>query len=894
MPDWKAEVRSRLRGLRLAPERETEIVEELAQHLEDRWRDLVSGGVAPDEAARLAIADFRSDTLSRYMAPLRQAQVPLPATPAAPAGSLLPGVWHDLRYGVRVFFKQPGYAAAAVLTLALGIGATTAMFSVVRGVLLKPLPFDEPERLVSVYHSAPGINTPVVYHGPATYLTYRDNQRTFAELGAWERGEVSVTGTGEPEQVEALAVTASMMEVLRLRPALGRLLDAADDAPAAPLRGLLTHAYWQRRFAGAAGVIGQPLTVDGQVLEVIGVLPPSFEFLNADPALVVPMQLDEANAPRGIMFDFQAVARLKPGTSLAQATADVGRMISMLPPDFATLALQPRIRPLTDEVIGDIARMLWILLAAVGVVLLVACANVANLFLVRSESRHQEFAVRAALGASRSRIARVLLTESLVLALAAGAVGVLLASASIDLLHQLAPAELPRADEIAIDPVVLLFTVVISLAAGAVFGLVPALRLGTISAAALKDGGRSASDTPGRRRTRDALVVAEVALALTLLIVSGLMVRTFLTLQRIDPGFTDPQTVQTFRLAVPDRLIDDPEEVARTYQNIAQHIAALPGVDAVGISSSITMDGEDNTNPLWVEGVQVPEGVMPPLRRFKSAAPGYFETIGNHIAAGRPFTWSDIYERRPVVVISENLAREFWGGAQQALGRRVRPNPNSAWREVVGVVGNAHDDGLNRPATAIVYWPMLDERYPQRSMSFAVRSDRAGTSAFVRELQQAVWAVNPNLPLAAIQTLADLRAASMAQTSFAMVLLVLAASVALLLGMVGIFSVMSYAAAQRTREIGIRMALGAQIADVWRMFLRQGLRLIAIGLALGVVTALVITRVMGSLLFGVGPADPATYAIVSTALAAAALLAAYLPARKAARLDPLVALRSDT
>jgi predicted permease len=401
------------------------------------------------------------------------------------------------------------------------------------------------------------------------------------------------------------------------------------------------------------------------------------------------------------------------------------------------------------------------------------------------------------------------------------------------------------------------------------------------------------SDSPGRRRTRHALVVAEVALALTLLIVSGLMVRTFLMLQRIEPGFTEPHTVQTFRVSLPERLVEEPNAVARTYQNIAEGVARIPGVESVGMASSITMDGEDNTNPLWVEGVQVPEGVMPPLRRFKSAAPGYFQTIGNQFAAGRQFTWSDIYERRPVVVISENLAREFWGSAQQALGRRVRSNPNSAWHEVVGVVGDARDDGLNRPVTAIVYWPMLDESYPQRTMSVAVRSTRAGTAAFVRELQRAVWAVNADLPLAAIQTLSDIRAGSMAQTSFAMVLLVLASVVALLLGLVGIFSVMSYTAAQRTREIGIRIALGAQTGDVRRMFLRQGLGLIATGLALGVAAALVITRVMASLLFGVGPTDPATYVVVSMALAAAALLAAYLPARRAARLDPMVALRSD-
>jgi len=623
------------------------------------------------------------------------------------------------------------------------------------------------------------------------------------------------------------------------------------------------------------------------------VLPSSFKFLRTRPDIVLPLPLD-VNASRGISFGFQALARLKPDVTLAQANADVARMISLLPPVFARLELQPNVRPLADDVIGNVGEILWILLAAVGVVLLIACGNVANLFLVRAEGRHQEFAMRAALGASRGRITRALLSESVVLALAGGAVGVALAQAATVLLRTIAPAELPRIDDIGIDATVVLFTLSISVLSGALFGLLAVLRLGNASITALKEGGRSASDSPARHRTRNALVVGQVALALTLLIVSGLMIRTFVAMRQVDPGFTRPQEVQTFVIATPAGLISDPQQAARTLERVAERLAQVPGVTSVGLSSSITMDGEDNGNPIEVEGAPQPEGGRTPLRRFKSFAPGYFETMGNRLVAGRSITWSEIHERRPVIVISETLAREYWQEPSSAIGQRVRAMQRGApWREIVGVSGAERDDGLNQPPTAIVYWPMLNESYRWRTMAYAVRSSRVGTPGFLRELEQAVWSVNPNLPLAAIQTLEEIQATSMAQTSFALVMLGMAASVALLIGVVGIYGVITYAATQRTREIGVRMALGAQIGDVRNMFLRHGLALMAAGIALGIGVAVVLTRVMSAFLFGVGPMDPATYAVVSGALAAVGLLATYLPARRAARVDPMVALRTD-
>ena len=811
--------------------------------------------------------------------------------PGLSRGSVVRDLWQDVRYAARVFAKQPAFASAAVLTLALGIGATTAIFSVVYGVLMKPLPFHEPERLVSLQQIAPhgaGAN-----HGPGTYLTYRENQQVFEAIGAWDPTEVSITGGGDPERVPGLLLSSSVLPLLRVQPRLGRAFSAEDDTPGAPRRVMLMHGYWQRRFGGSENVVGQSLTIDGRPVEVIGVLPASFKFLRTRPAVVLPMPLD-VNAPRGISFGFQALARMKPGVTLAQANADVARMISLLPPSFARLELRPNVRPLATDVIRGVGQILWILMAAVGVVLLIACGNVANLFLVRAEGRHQELAVRAALGASRGRIARALLSESVVLAVAGGWVGVVLAQAALGLLRAIAPAELPRVDDIGIDGTVLLFTVSVSVLSGALCGALAVIRFGKPSITALKEGGRSTGDAPGRHRTRDALVVGQVALALTLLVVSGLMIRTSIAMRQVDPGFTRPEEVQTFVLAIPPSLMSDAQQTVGTFEAVAEQLARVPGVTSVGLSSSITMDGEDNGNYAAIEEFPDPEGTMVKLRRFKSVGPGYFETMGNRLAAGRSITWNDIREERPVVIISEPLAREYWGEPAKAIGKRLRgSSPKYPWREIVGVSGNERDDGLALPPTQIVYWPMLNESYRWRTMAFVVRSTRVGAPGFVRELEQAVWAINPNLPLATVQTLEEIQAGSMTQTSFALVMLGIAAGVALLIGMVGIYGVVAYAAAQRTREIGVRMALGARAEDVRYMFLRHGLWLAAIGIAVGVGIALTLTRVMSSFLFGVGPMDPLTYVAVAAVLAAMTLVATYLPAQRASRVDPVVALRAE-
>jgi putative ABC transport system permease protein len=566
---------------------------------------------------------------------------------------------------------------------------------------------------------------------------------------------------------------------------------------------------------------------------------------------------------------------------------------------FQDLKLLPNVRPLSDDVIGDVGQILWTLLGTAGIVLLIACANVANLSLVRAEGRHQELAVRTALGASRWQIARSLLGESVMLALAGAAIGTALARGGLALLVWLGPTSVPRLQEIEINGIVLLFTLGVALAAALLFGVLPVLRFAEPSVAALQEGGRSASEGRTRHRARNVLVVAEIALALVLLVVSGLMIRSFQALRSVDPGFRAPEQVQTFRIEVPEGVVADPDQALRTHQQIVEAVRRVPGVTSVGVSSSLTMDGYDSNDPVFVEGVTPENGPMPPIRRYKWTGPGYVETMGNRLLAGRLLTWEDSYKRARVVMISNALAREYFKTPAAAIGRRIRNSPSNPWREIVGVIGDERDNGLAKPPTPIVYWPLLIEdfwnmpTFTQRNLAFAVRSGRMGSSGFMGELQQAVWSVNPNLPVANVQSLEEIRASSMAQTSFALTMLAIAAFVALLLGLVGIYGVVAYIAAQRTREIGVRMALGAQPADIRTLFVSHGLKLVAAGVVLGVAGAIALTRVLSVLFFGVGPMDAPTYAAVSTGLGAVALVATYLPARRAARVDPAVALRTD-
>jgi predicted permease len=817
----------------------------------------------------------------------------------------------DFSYALRGLLRRPAFTLAAVLTCAVGIGANTAIFSVVYGVLIKPLPYPDADELVSVWHTAPGITAGDVNFSPTMYFTYLDENRTFQDLGMWSASGATFAGIGEPEQARTGWATHGALQALGVHPLLGRVFAEADDVPRAEvLPVILTHAYWQRRFGGEESVIGRTLTVNSQPAQVIGVMPADFRFFGVTPEIdaILPLRFERAGLSLG-NFSQQGIARLKPGVSLEEANADVARMLPIwldawpsTPGGGVTRAgiensrIAPSLRPLKTDIVGSVANMLWILMGTIGAVLLIACANVANLMLVRSEARRQEFAIRAALGARPGRIARELLVESLVLGIAGGALGLGFAYAGLELLVSIGPARLPRLQEIAIDPFVLAFAVATSLASSLLFGSIPAAKhaswLGGLNSAA-----RSATASRERSSTRNVLVVVQVALALVLVVSSGLMIRTFEALGEVDAGFTSPEQVQTARISARG----DSDRILQTQRDILEKIAALPGVESASFAYSVPMEtGRVQSEIVFVEDRTYSPGETPPLRRQKYVAPGYFGTIGTRLIAGRDVTWTDIDNGGYVGVISENLAREIWGEPSAALGERIRVGASEArWREVIGVAQNVHEDALHLAPPSMVYWPIKmegwfgDQTFAMPAINYVVRSERAGTASLVREIQQAVWSVDSNLPVFLIRTVQDLYAESLERTSFALVLLAIAGAMALALGVIGIYGVISFIVSQRKREIGIRLALGAQPAALQRMFVRQGLVLTAIGVAAGLLAAVALTRWMSSLLFGVGPLYPATYVASFAVILAAAALASFVPARRAATVDPVETLKVE-
>ena len=816
---------------------------------------------------------------------------------------------------LRRLVHMPLFSGVAILTLAVGIGANTAIFSVIQGILLKPLPYPRSDELVTIDHAAPGIHLPSAGAAPFLYFTYREQGRTFQDVGLWNTGTVSVTGLAEPEEVPTLFVTDAVLPLLGVQPAVGRLFSRTDASAGAPETVVLTSGYWRSKFGGDRSVIGRTVLLDSKPREIIGVLPDTFRFLDRRVSLVVPYQLDRAKTFLG-QFSFNAIARLKPGATYEQANADAARMIpisfTLFPPlaglntkMFEEARLTPRVVSLKDDLVGDIKRVLWVLMGTIGMVLLVACANVANLLLVRAESRQQELAVRAALGAGTKGIARELLLESVALSLVGGVVGLGLAFGALRLLIALAPGNLPRLQDISVDLTVLGFTLLISVLSGLAFGSIPVFKHArTRPAVMLRAGSRTASASKSRHRARNMLVVAQVAVALVLLVSSGLMIRTFQALRNVHPGFARPAEVQTVRLSIPDSQVKEPEAVIRMHQAIADRMAKVPGVSSVALASTVTMSGDGWHDPLFAADHTYSESQVPPIRLFKFVSPGYVQTMGASMVAGRDFTWSETYGLQPVAMVSENLARELWGQPGNALGKRVRPYPKGPWREVVGVVSDMRDDGVNEKATAAAYWPLhitefsplpadAGQNYAQRGATYVIRSSRTGSNGFVDELGKAIWSINPNLPLANVRTLQDVYDRSLARTSFTLVMLAIAGGMALLLGVAGIYGVMSYSASQRTREIGIRVALGAQARTVTNMLVSHGLMLAGIGIGIGLTAAFGIMRLMSSLLFGVNPVDPMTYAMVSVVLMGAAALASYVPALRAAAVDPLVALRAE-
>jgi predicted permease len=808
----------------------------------------------------------------------------------------------DLRDAARISRNQPGFAAAAVITLALGIGATSAIFSVVNGVLINPLSYPDAGALVRIVHSIGGEDQP--YFNDAIYTTYADNSVTLQDVGVWSPGvTATITGMGEPEEVRVLTASRGVLTTLGVPAAIGGWFSEADDRPGAPPAVMLAHGYWQRRFGGDRAVLERALAINGRPHRIVGVMPATLRF-HDEFDIILPLAIDRGQLIPG--FRLLGVARLEPGVTLAQANADAARILRVwlvktgrTDPEFQA-RYQPALLPLKQDVVGDVGRTLWVLMVAISLVLLMACANVANLLLVRADARRHELAIRMALGADWKRVGRQLLVESLLLAMLGGALGVAIAYGALRALAAMRPSNLPRLEEISLDPIALGFTLMISVTSGLLFGLLPVLKYARPGLPGAL-GGRGASQSRDAQRSQQALVTAQVALALILLVSAGLMIRSFQALRRVDPGFTEARRVQTFSISIPPTMVTEPERVTRMQQDVLSRVAAIAGVESAAFTTRLPMGNDRSSSALAIEG-RPDDGRTPPNRQVKIVSPGTFDTLGTPLLAGRDFTWTDVYGLRDLAIVSENLARELWGTPEAALGKRVREYyvADSPWQEVVGVVGDVHDDGADRLPPATVYWPAQPREslqaasgYQSRRVSVAIRSPRAGTESLLRDMHEAVWSVSANLPLAQVRTLDEVFGQSMARTSFTLVMLAIAVGMALLLGLSGLYGVIAYAVSQRHREIGIRMALGAEASQVRRLFLRRGLMMGGAGLAIGFAGALGLTRLMSSLLFGISPLDPLTFTAMPVVLAAAAMLASYLPARRAAAVDPVETLRAE-
>ena len=829
----------------------------------------------------------------------------------------LESVLADLKLTFRRLRKAPGFAATVLLTLAIGIGANTAVFSVVNSVLLKPLPYPDADRLVAVWLNAPGAGGLASFSSglqisPSMYTTFAERNQTLESIGIWYSGTANVTGVAQPEEVHTATITGGVLETLATQPVVGRWFQDKDQVPRGARSVMLSYGYWQRRFGGDRSVIGRSIQVDAQTREIVGVMPRGFSIGDQQFDLLVPAALDRAElklAP----FCCNGIARMKPGVSLAQVDADMARLIPVWmdswsngpgtnPHFYERWKITPAFRSLKQRVVGDVGSVLWVVMATVGLVMLIACTNIANLLLVRAESRQQELSIRAALGAGRARIARELLTESVSLGLMGGVLGIGVAYGGLRLLKAIGPADLPRLSEVSLDWRGLGFTLLLSLLSGLLFGSIPVLRYARGKASTtIGSANRTASAGRVRQRSRNVLVVAQVAMALVLLISALLMIRTFISLRNVEPGFADAEHLQTVHIWIPDQLVPDSTVATRMLNSIVEKLASIPGVSSVGFTAAVPMENFDpNWDIMWVEGKQYAGG-EPPIRLFNYVSPGYFGTAGTRVLAGRDFTWDDLFGLRPAVIVSDNFARESWGSASAAIGKRVRQFSNKPWLQVIGVVEDVRMHGVDQDAPPVIYWPaMLESPYtPQptiqaaRAATFVIRTSRAGNEGFLGEMQRAVWSVNQNLPLASIETMQDIYSQSLARTSFTLVMLGIAGGMALLLGIVGIYGVISYAVSQRTREIGIRLALGAQRNELRWMFVRSALVLTGTGVAIGIGAAAGLMQLMKSLLFGISPLDPVTYITVPLVLAASAAVASYLPARRAAAVDPVVALRAE-
>ena len=809
-------------------------------------------------------------------------------------------LWQDVRYGARMIWKRPGFTAVVVLALALGIGANTAIFSVVNAVLLRPLPFQDPERIVVVSET---VRRETVERRPLSYpdfVDWREQNQVFAELAAFDTASLTLTGSGEPERVEGEIVSASYFPLLGAQAAVGRTFLASEDVtPDTHPVVVLSHTFWQRRFNGDASVIGSTINFNERAFTVVGIMPENFRGVSGQAEAWIPMMM--LSVVRSTQFLQQrgtrwhaALARLKPGVSVEQAQAEMDTIMRRLEQEYQDTNRDrgALVIPAQEEYFSDIRPTLLVLLGAVGFVLLIACANVANLLLARAASRQKEIAIRTALGAGRWRLVRQLLTESVLLALLGGAVGLLFAVWGVDFLAAMNPVELPTFVRIRVDAWALGFTLLISLLVGVVFGLAPALQASRPDLnETLKEGGRSSSGGAGRQRLRGALVVAEVALALVLLVGAGLMLKSFQRLQTFDPGFR-ADNLLTMWVSLPTQRYNN-QARAIFSQQLLERLAALPGAQSAALASDFPLSGSSSATNIILEGAADERAGGESVRIYRhSVSPGFFNTLGISLLRGRDFNAQDTQGAQPVAIISEAMARRYWPEGD-AMGQRFRTGgDNDPWVSIVGIVGNAKHRRLinERNTDPDIYYAFAQA--PTRDIGIVIRSatDAASlTTALRREAQS----LDANLPLYDIQPMAQRLAAQTAGMRFSAWLLGIFAAMALLLAAAGIYGVMSYSVTQRTHEIAIRMALGARAADVLRMVVGQGMRLVLLGVGICLAAAFALTRLMRSLLYEVSATDPLVFILIALLLTGIALIASYIPARRATKVDPMEALRYE-